>query len=295
MKIRANGVELEVEVHGPASGEPLLLVMGLGMQLVGWHDGLVAQFVDAGFRVIRFDNRDIGLSQGFDELGVPNLALAAARQVLGLPPAPPPYTLADLADDAAGLLDALGIASAHVCGASMGGMIAQLMALRHPRKVRSLTLIMTSSGSRRLPRPSLKVQHSMLARPARPGDMDSLLAHYRRRYALIGSPAYPPEPAAFEARLRASLMRAYRPQGTARQLVAILAAPDRSPALPRIAMPTLVIHGAADPLVPPAAAHDLARKIPGAQLDMVDGMGHDLPAPLWPRFADGVGAVAGRV
>lgn len=295
MKIRANGVELEVEIHGPASGEPLLLVMGLGMQLVGWHEGLVAQFVDAGFRVIRFDNRDIGLSQGFDELGVPNLALAAARQVLGLPLAPPPYALADMADDAAGLLDALGIASAHVCGASMGGMIAQLMALRHPRKVRSLTLIMTTSGSRRLPRPSLRVQRSMLARPARSAEMDSLLAHYRSLYALIGSPAYPPEPAAFEARLRASLTRAYRPQGTARQMMAILAAPDRSPALPRIALPTLVIHGAADPLVPPAAGQDLARKIPGAQLDMVDGMGHDLPAPLWPRFASGVAAVAGRV
>lgn len=295
MKIRANGVELEVEIHGPASGEPLLLVMGLGMQLVGWHEGLVAQFVDAGFRVIRFDNRDIGLSQGFDELGVPNLALAAARQVLGLPLAPPPYALADMADDAAGLLDALGIASAHVCGASMGGMIAQLMALRHPRKVRSLTLIMTTSGSRRLPRPSLRVQRSMLARPARSAEMDSLLAHYRSLYALIGSPAYSPKPAAFEARLRASLTRAYRPQGTARQMMAILAAPDRSPALPRIALPTLVIHGAADPLVPPAAGQDLARKIPGAQLDMVDGMGHDLPAPLWPRFAAGVAAVAGRV
>ena len=165
MKVRANGVEIEVEVDGPAGGEPLLLIMGLGMQLVGWHDGLVEQFVAQGFRVIRFDNRDIGLSQGFDELGMPNLALAAARQVLGLPIAPP-YTLADMADDAAGVLDALGVSAAHVCGASMGGMIAQLMALRHPERVRSLTLIMTSSGSRRLPRPSLRVQRAMLARPA---------------------------------------------------------------------------------------------------------------------------------
>jgi pimeloyl-ACP methyl ester carboxylesterase len=293
MKIRANGVELEVEIHGPSGGEPLLLVMGLGMQLVGWHDGLVGQFVDAGFRVIRFDNRDIGLSQGFDELGVPNIALAAVRQVVGLPVVPP-YTLCDMADDAVGLLDALGIASAHVCGASMGGMIAQLMALRHPGKVRSLTLIMTTSGSRRLPRPSLKVQRAMLARPARPGDMDSLLAHYRRLYALIGSPAYPPEPAAFEARLRASLTRAYRPQGTARQLMAILAASDRSAALSQVALPTLVIHGAADPLVSPAAAQDLARKIPAARLDLVEGMGHDLPAPLWPRFATAIAALAGR-
>ena len=293
MKVRANGVELQVEVHGPAAGEPLLLVMGLGMQLVGWHDGLVEQFVDAGFRVIRFDNRDIGLSQGFDELGVPNLTLAAAKQVLGLPLVPP-YTLADMADDGAALLSALGIASAHVCGASMGGMIAQLLALRQPQKVRSLTLIMTSSGSRRLPRPSLAVQRAMLARPARPHEMDSLLAHYRRLHALIGSPAFRPAAADLDARLRASLGRAYRPRGTARQLMAILAAGDRSPQLPRIASPTLVIHGAADPLVPSAAGHDLARKIPGARLDLVEGMGHDLPAPLWPRFVAAIGANAGR-
>ena len=291
MRVRANGVELEVEIHGPAAGEPLLLVMGLGMQLVGWHEGLVEQFVAAGFRVIRFDNRDIGLSQGFDELGTPSLVLAAARQVLGLPLVPP-YTLEDMADDAAGLLDALGIASAHVCGASMGGMIAQLLALRHPRKVRSLTLVMTSSGSRRLPRPSLKVQRAMLARPERPADMDSLLEHYRRLYTLIGSPAYRPEPAAFEARLRASLGRAYRPRGTARQMMAILAAPDRTPVLPAIRQPTLVVHGAADPLVPPAAGEDLARRIAGARLDLVEGMGHDLPAPLWPRLVSGVSANA---
>ncbi len=293
MKVRANGVELEVEVHGPEAGEPLLLIMGLGMQLVGWQDGLVEQFVGQGFRVIRFDNRDIGLSQGFDAAGVPNLVLAAARQALGLPLGPP-YTLADMADDAAALLAALGLESAHVCGASMGGMIAQLMALRHPQRVRSLTLMMTTSGSRRLPRPSLKVQRAMIARPERPREMPQLLAHYRRLYALIGSPAYRPEPAALEARLRASLTRSYRPQGTARQMVAILAAPDRSAALARIATPTLVIHGAADPLVPVAAAHDLARKIPAARLDIVAGMGHDLPAPLWPRYAAAVASVAGR-
>lgn len=291
MKVRANGVELEVELHGPESGQPLLLVMGLGMQLLGWQDGLVERFVGQGFRVVRFDNRDIGLSQGFDELGVPNLAVAAMRQILGLPLAPP-YTLADMADDAAALLSTLGIASAHVCGASMGGMIAQLLALRHPTRVRSLTLMMTSSGSRRLPRPPLRVQRAMLARPARPDDITSLLGHYRRLYALIGSPAYPPQPQALEARLRASLTRAYRPRGTARQMMAILAAPDRTAALGGIAVPALVIHGAADPLVHPAAGRDLARRIPGARLDLIEGMGHDLPAPLWPRFASGVAAIA---
>jgi pimeloyl-ACP methyl ester carboxylesterase len=168
------------------------------------------------------------------------------------------------------------------------------MALRHPQRVRSLALIMTTSGSRRLPRPSLEVQRAMIARPDRPREMPQLLVHYRRLYDLIGSPAYRPDPVALEARLRASLTRSYRPQGTARQMVAILAAPDRSAALARIAAPTLVIHGAADALVPVAAAHDLARKMPGARLDIVEGMGHDLPAPLWPRFAAGLAELAGR-
>jgi len=292
MKISANGLQLEVEDHGLPDGEPLLLVMGLGMQLVGWHDDLVQQFVARGFRVIRFDNRDSGLSQGFDAWGVPNIAVAGLKQLVGLP-LRPPYTLADMADDAAGLLDALGIASAHVCGASMGGMIAQQMALRHPQRVKSLTLVMTSSGSRRLPGPSPRVRHAMLARPADPHDIDSVLAHYRSLYALIGSPAFRPGEEWLDKRLRHSIGRAYRPQGTARQLMAILADGDRSPQLSRIKAPTQVIHGAADPLVPVAAGHDLARKIPGARIDVVEGMGHDLPVQLWPRFVGNVTAVAG--
>ncbi len=291
MKISANEIQLEVEDHGSPVGEPLLLIMGLGMQLVGWHEDLVQQFVSRGFRVIRFDNRDIGLSQGFDACGVPNIAMAGLKQLVGLP-LHPPYTLADMADDAVGVLAALGIASAHVCGASMGGMIAQQMALRHPRRVKSLTLIMTSSGSRRLPGPSPRVQRAMLAQPRSPRDIDSLLAHYRSLYTLIGSPAFRPSDEWLDRRLRLSLGRAYRPQGTARQLMAIIADGDRSPHLRRIAVPTQVIHGTADPLVPLAAGHDLARKIPGARIDIVEGMGHDLPMQLWPRFVGSVAAVA---
>jgi pimeloyl-ACP methyl ester carboxylesterase len=148
MQVRANGIRLEVEDHGPPHGEPLVLIMGLGMQLVAWHEDFVERLVDAGFRVIRFDNRDIGLSQDFDHLGVPNLAFEAMRHAIGLP-VRAPYTLADMADDTAGMLDALGLRAVHVCGASMGGMVAQQLAVRHPSRVKSLTLMMTSRGARR--------------------------------------------------------------------------------------------------------------------------------------------------
>jgi len=293
MKISANGLQLEVEDHGPPGGEPLLLIMGLGMQLVGWHEDLVRQFVTRRFRVIRFDNRDTGLSQGFDHEGAPNVPLAAWMQMAGLP-LRVPYTLADMADDAVGILDALGIACAHVCGASMGGMIAQRMALRHPRRVRSLTLIMTTSGARRLPAPSLTVRRAMLSRPSNPRDFESVVAHYRRLHTLIGSPGFRPSDEWLDARLRLSLRRSYRPQGTTRQFLAILADGDRSPHLSRIGVPTQVIHGAADPLISVAAGHDLAHKIREARIDVIEGMGHDLPQPLWPRIVADVERVADR-
>ena len=175
MQISANGINLEVEEHGSPNGEPLLLIMGLGMQLVAWQPGFVASLVARGYRVIRFDNRDIGLSQRFDQLGVPNLALDSLRYAVGMKVSAP-YTVADMADDAAGLLDALGIAAAHTCGASMGGMIAQQLAVRHPDRVKSLTLVMTSSGSRRLPGPTLKVRSAMISRPQDPNDIDSVVA-----------------------------------------------------------------------------------------------------------------------
>jgi len=293
MQLSANGVRLEVEDHGSPQGEPLLLVMGLGMQLLGWHEDLVALLVARGFRVIRFDNRDIGLSQGFDEAGVPNLALDSLRYALGLR-VKSPYTLHDMAADAVGILDALGIASAHVCGASMGGMIAQRMADIAPKRIRSLTLMMTSSGARRLPGPTLKVRGAMIARPPSQ-TVAGIVEHYVRLYALIGSPAYPSPAAYLRDRFTTSVKRSYRPAGTARQMVAIAADGDRSPMLQSIRMPTRIIHGQADPLIPIAAAHDLKTKIAAAQIDVIDGMGHDLPAPLYPRFVDGIAAAAGRV
>ena len=293
MQISANGIQLEVEDHGPVNGEPLLLIMGLGMQLVAWHTDFVASLVARGFRVIRFDNRDIGLSQRFDQLGVPNLALDSLRYAVGMKVASP-YTVADMADDSAGLLDALGVKSTHVCGASMGGMIAQQFAVRHPARVKSLTLMMTSSGSRRLPGPTLKVRGAMISRPKDAGNIESVIAHYVRLYKLIGSPGYPATDAYLNERLGLSVRRSYRPQGTARQMVAIAADGNRSQLLRLIRLPTQVIHGQDDPLVPVAAGHDLAAKIAGAKIDVIEGMGHDLPVELWPRFVAGISDAAAR-
>lgn len=293
MQVSSNGISLEVEDHGSPSGEPLVLIMGLGMQLVAWHDDFVKQLVARGFRVIRFDNRDIGLSQALDHLGTPNLAVDSLRLAFGLP-VRSAYQLADMAADTAGLLDVFGIESAHVCGASMGGMIAQQLAVRHPKRVKSLTLMMTSSGSRRLPGPSLKVRRALISRPERPSDLNSVVAHYVRLYKLIGSPGYPASDDYLNSRLGLSVRRSYRPQGTARQMVAIAADGDRTPLLARIEAPTQVIHGEHDPLVPVAAGHDLASKIAGAKIDVIQGMGHDLPAALWPRFVQGISSAAGR-
>ncbi|MFN3303578.1 MAG: alpha/beta fold hydrolase, partial [Roseateles sp.] len=250
MQVSANGVRIEVEVHGPADGEPLLLIMGLGMQLVAWPEGLVEQLVARGFRVIRFDNRDVGLSQPFDHLGLPNIPLAALLHTLRLPMRPP-YALADLARDAVGVLDALGIAQAHVCGASMGGMVAQHLGFAHGQRLKSLTLMMTTSGHRSLPKESLKVRRMLLSRP-RPGATPeqrqrNIVDHFVRLYGVIGSPGFPSEPQLLRERIALSVKRAYRPQAAARQLVAIAADSHRAVRLPNIQAPTLVLHGADDP------------------------------------------------
>ena len=293
MRLSANGISIEVEDHGSPGGEPLLLIMGLGMQLVAWHEDFVESLVQRGFRVIRFDNRDIGLSENFDRFGAPRLGLDALKFALGLRVSSP-YTLADMAADSVGVLDALGIPQAHVCGASMGGMIAQQMGVRHPDRVKSLTLMMTSSGARKLRGPSLKVRSALMSRPKNPTDVESVIAHYVALYELIGSPGFRPADGYVRSRLQISVRRSYRPAGTARQMVAIAADGDRSPLVAQIRLPTQVIHGNADPLVPVAAGHDLAAKIPGAELDVIDGMGHDLPVALWPRFVAGIASAAGR-
>ena len=292
MRLVANGIPIEVDDQGPANAEPLLLIMGLGMQLIGWPDELVQLLISRGFRVIRLDNRDAGLSQSFDHLGVPNLAWAAMKHAVRLP-VQSPYAIADMAADTLGVLDALGLKNAHVCGASMGGMIAQHLAARHPDRVKSLTLMMTTTGSRRLPQASWNVQKALLSRPDGT-DPAAVVAHLQRVLGIIGSPAYPAEPERLRQRLRASVDRAWRPAGTARQLAAVAADGDRSALMPLIQAPTTVIHGQADPLVPVGAGHDLALRISGARKDIVPGMGHDLPVQLLPRFADSIKANAGR-
>lgn len=285
MQVSANGISLEVDDRGPPDGAPLVMIMGLGMQLVAWPDGLVDLLVERGFRVIRFDNRDIGLSQRFDHLGTPNLLWESMKLRFGMP-VRAPYTLADLAADAFGVLDALGIPRAHVVGASMGGMIAQRMALAAPQRVLTLTSIMSSSGARHLPGPQARVLQVLLGRPKDHSE-PTVLAHYVRLFQAIGSPGYPSSEEELRQRIRASVRRGgYRPAGSARQLAAVASDTTRAEELRALRVPTLVLHGSDDPLVPLACGEDTARRIPGARLVAIPGMGHDLPPAVVERLLE---------
>ena len=279
----ANGIRIAFETAGSPRGVPLLLVHGLGMQLTAWPDDLVDGLAELGFYVIRFDHRDCGLSTRFEAAGTPNLALAWLKTRLRLP-LRPPYTLNDMAADALGVLGALGVARAHVVGVSMGGMVAQLLAVHHGHRVLSLTSIMSSSGRRNLPGPTRAVRAALLRQPRDPRDIDSVLENAVALWQAIGSPAYPTAEAVLRQRVLRALRRSSCPSGVARQMLAVAAAPDRSALLARLAVPTLVIHGAADPLVPSACGVDVASKVPGARLALIEGMGHDLPAQLIERL-----------
>ncbi|WP_390341759.1 alpha/beta fold hydrolase [Variovorax boronicumulans] len=275
MKVTANGLQIEVDDTGGEGRPVILLIMGLGMQLVAWPDGFVQQLVDAGFRVVRHDNRDIGLSQGFDHLGTGNLVWETIRHRIGLK-VRSAYTLQDMALDSLGVLDALGIARAHIVGASMGGMIAQRIAATAPERTASLVSIMSSSGARGLPGPRREVGAMLMRRP-RSHDEAALVAHSIKLLRLIQSPAYPQTDEQLAARLTFSMRRAYHPAGLMRQMLAIGADDDRPQVLARIQRPTLVLHGDADALVPIACGRDSAQRIPGATFIAVPGMGHDLP------------------
>ncbi len=280
-------LHIEYESLGDPSQPAIMLIMGLGMQLTGWPDDFCHGLVARGYRVVRFDNRDCGLSARAPGKKRANLLLAMAAAALGLP-VRTPYTLEDMAGDAVGLMDRLGIGRAHIVGVSMGGMIAQVLAARFPQRVLSLTSIMSSSGNRRVSRPSKPARKVLLRRPADPKDTESVIDHLVEMFGVIGSPGYPSSREELRQRVGHSVRRAYEPAGTARQLLAIIASGDRRKLLRTISAPTLVIHGASDPLVPLAAGRDTATQIPGASLLVIDGMGHDLPDALLPHLVQAI-------
>ena len=290
-QITANGIQIEYEAYGDRAKPPLLLVMGLGAQLTLWPMELVEALVARGFYVIRYDNRDIGLSQKFGEHGIPNFKRVALMRMLGLR-ARIPYRLSDMAADAAGLLDALGIAKAHVVGASMGGMIAQLLAINHPDKVLTMTSIMSTTGNRKVPPAKPEAMAALLNRAPDGASLEEVIPYGININRAIGSPGYP----AAEERLRANIARDYNrsfyPEGAARQISAIMEDGDRRKRLAKVTTPTLVIHGVHDPLVPVEGGRDTAKSIPGAKLLEIEGMGHDLPLELVEQIADAVAAHA---
>lgn len=288
-QVEANGLTLDYDEFGDPAAPPLLLIMGLGMPGAAWPDSFIAPLAAAGLRVIRYDNRDCGHSSKLRMARPPNLQLAIARALLRMP-VHAPYTLHDMALDARALMDALGIGAAHVVGASMGGMIAQVLAAQHPERVLSLTSIMSSSGnpSPRVALGKRKALRAILNRPRNPEDVTEVTDHLVRVFGVIGSPGFPSQPQELREQLERVARRGYYPAGTARQLLAILASGDRRPLLARITTPTLVIHGRDDPLVPLAAGLDTARHIRGARLQVIDGMGHDFAPALQPQIAAAV-------
>jgi pimeloyl-ACP methyl ester carboxylesterase len=284
--VEANGITIEYEESG--SGDPLLLVMGLNGQLIDWPAGLIDALVDEGFRVIRFDNRDAGLSTEFS--GPPPTTRQMLRRVVFRTRVQPEYTLSDMARDAVGLLDALGIERAHVAGMSMGGMIAQLIAIEHPSRVLSLTSIMSNTGSRWIGLPTAKVLAYVARRKPVPAEL--AIEPAVELFRLISGSTF--DDAEFREMAKASIVRSYRPAGTARQLAAILAAKDRTPRLRELDVPTLVIHGTLDSLVRPNGGIATAKAVPGARLLMFNDMGHDLPHTRWHEIASAIRANADR-
>jgi proline iminopeptidase len=287
--IAANGITIEYESLGDPAAPPILLIMGLGMQLVAWPDAFCTGLLDRGFRVIRFDNRDCGMSSKIRVRRQPNLLAALAAAWLRLP-VRAPYTLDAMAADAVGLLDALAVPRAHVVGVSMGGMIAQVIAATCPERVLTLTSIMSSSGNRKVLQPRPDAKRALLSKPKDPDNAESVVDHLVRLFGIIGSPAFPTDRESLREQLSRNVRRGYHPAGVTRQLVAIVASGDRRRMLRKITAPTLVIHGADDPLVPVEAGRDTVRHIEGAKLMVIDGMGHDLAPGLVPILVEAIAA-----
>ena len=287
-RVTANGIQIEYETFGNPSGRPLLLIIGLGGQMIHWDDDLCKDLAESGHYVIRFDNRDVGLSTKFDEAGVPNLVETFGKIMQG-EIIKPPYTLDDMADDAVGLLDALGIRKAHICGMSMGGMIAQTIVIRHLSRVLSLISIYSTTGNPEVPQPKPEVIGMLIAPP--PNEREANIEHMLGVFKTIAGPGFPLDEKWTRKIMAKSYDRCFYPQGMVRQLVAILTQVNRVPALASVKVPTLVVHGTSDPLVPVEGGKDTAKAIPGAQLMLIEGMGHDLPhGGAWPRIVEAIAA-----
>ena len=289
-RARANGIELCWDSFGDDGAPPMLLIMGLAAQMIAWHDEFCALLAARGFRVIRFDNRDIGLSTRFDSAGVPNVGAALAAAMQGEPVTGAPYRLSDMAADAFGLLDALGIERAHVVGASMGGAIAQTMAIERPARLRTLTSIMATTGAPGLPPPTPEAL-AVLFKPPAP-DQASYFESYAQTWKVLRAGSFPLDEARDLSRAGQTWARGLNPAGSARQLVAVLASGSRKEALREVRVPTLVLHGDADPLVPLGCGVDTAESVPGAKLVVIKGMGHALPISMWSQIIDAIAAHA---
>lgn len=289
--VPANGIRLCYETFGDRSAPPMVLIMGLAAQMIVWDDEFCRQLAARGFWVIRFDNRDIGLSTRFPKARTPRFAEMMLAQVTGLR-FRVPYTLRDMAADTVGLLDALGIRTAHVVGASMGGAIAQEVAIHHSERLRSLTSIMSSTGDPKLPGP----RREALARLAKkvPLDRAGYVREYVATWRVLAGDHFPFDAERTARQGTAGYERGINPPGVARQLLAIIASGNRQKALRRLAVPTLVIHGTDDPLVPAEGGRDTARTIPGAQLLLIEGMGHSFPREVWPRIIDAIAQHAAK-
>ncbi len=287
-QITANGISIEYDTFGSRSSRPLLLVMGLGAQLIHWRDEFCDQLADRDHFVIRYDNRDAGLSEKFGHLGTPDMMEIAGRLMAG-EPAGAPYSLDDMAADAFGLLDNLDIEAAHICGASMGGMIVQAMALLAPHRVHSMTSIMSSTGNPELPASSDEAMAAMLSPAAT--NREEAIERTLAVSGVIGSPAYPVPEDEVRRRAAQGYDRSFYPEGVARQMAAIASHGNRRPALETLEVPALVIHGDADPLVRLDGGHDTHQALRGSKLLVLEGMGHDLPEPLWSEVIDAIDAL----
>jgi pimeloyl-ACP methyl ester carboxylesterase len=282
---RANGVDLCYEIFGDADAEPMLLIMGLGAQMIHWDDDFCRQLAARGFRVVRFDNRDIGKSSkltGGKRLTPLELLKLRFLKI----PVAAPYRLSDMAKDTIGLMDALGITSAHLVGASMGGMIAQEIAISYPQRVRSLTSIMSTTGDPKVPPPTREATAMLMAPP--PATKEEYFARFAQTWKVLRAGSFPEDEALDRSRAERTFERGLNPAGVGRQLRAILASGSRKERLASVKSPTLVIHGTVDPLVRPEGGKDTAASIPGAKLLMIEGMGHALPIPMWPPIIDAI-------